>query len=79
MFVVVDFNKEQDIPEVIAEVESEEEVFDTYLTYLDEEEIIDFIVDNDINVEDSTSSIEVEDYFDYSEDDIEDYYLDELL
>lgn len=62
----------------VAELASEEEVYDAYLTYLDEDEIIDYIVENDIEIGEGSDSVHVEDYLDYSAQDIEDFYL-ELL
>ncbi len=60
------------------EVISTEDDYDDYLAYLDEDEIIDYIIENDIEIEDSTEMVEYEDYFDFSEEDIEDYYFDLL-
>jgi hypothetical protein len=73
---IIDFTTDPEL--VIPVAETEEDVYDTYLTYLDESDIIDYIIDNDIDLEDTTDQIQDEDYFDYSEADIEDYYL-ELL
>lgn len=53
-----------------------EENYDTYLTYLDESEIIDYIIENDIEIEDTT--VQYDEYLDYSEDDLEDFYLDDI-
>ncbi len=60
------------------EVISTEDDYDDYLAYLDEDEIIDYIIENDIEIEDSTEIVEYEDYLDFSEEDIEDYYFDLL-
>lgn len=62
----------------VAETVIDEEVYDAYLTYLDEDEIIDYIVENDIEIGEGSDSVHVEDYIDYSAADIEDFYL-ELL
>jgi hypothetical protein len=56
---------------------SEESLNETLLTLLDEEDLIEFIIHNDVAVEDS-STIDENEFSDYSTEDIEEYYL-ELL
>lgn len=52
---------------------------DEYLAFLDGDDVIDFIIENeDIEIEDDASSEEDEDVFYYLEEDLEEYYLDEL-
>ena len=48
-----------------------EETIDTYVAYLDEDEMIDYILENDINIGDDEDEI-----YDYVESEIEDVYLD---
>jgi hypothetical protein len=50
----------------------ENEMMDAYVAYLDEEELIDFIVENDISTSDNMN----DDIYDLVESDIEDIYLD---
>lgn len=51
--------------------------FDTYSTYLQEDDIIDFIVDNEIEITESrTVEISEETYDLFSEEDLEDFYLE---
>ena len=58
---------------------SEEETEDAYLAYLDEQEIVDFLIDNDdIVLEEDELDVEDEDIFYFLDDDIEDYYYEEL-
>ncbi len=55
----------------------DENINETLLTLLDEEDIIDFIILNDVAIED-TSAIDENEFSDYSTEEIEEYYL-ELL
>jgi len=71
-------NDDTPMDSIPQEVISTEDDYDDYLAYLDEDEIIDYIIENDIEIEDSIEMVEYEDYFDFSEEDIEDYYLDLL-
>jgi hypothetical protein len=73
-FIVEDV-PENNIPEIELTVEDN---YDDYLVYLDEDEIIDYIIENDIEIEDTVDVIDFEDYSDFSEEDIEEYYLDLL-
>ena len=79
IFTVVDFGNEpqEDSHSVapLAEVE-EEEQYDDYLAYLDEAEIIDFIVESNIELENTTDEIQYEDYSEFSGEDLEEYYLE---
>ena len=60
-------------------VYSEEAVEDAYLAYLDEGEMINFLVENeDIELEEDELDTEDEDIFFFLNDDIEDFYYEEL-
>lgn len=64
-------------PESLTETNSElsdEESLDTYVAYLDEEELVDYIIENDIDMGQAES--ESDDIYDYVSSDIEDIYLD---
>jgi len=83
VFMVVDFksrgdhfagNEYPDLTDTITI--TTEENFDTYLTYLDESEIIDYIIENDIEIEDTLD--QYDEYLDYSEDDLDEFYLDDI-
>ena len=87
VFTVVHFSSDpnedfraEDLPQNSApEIELPiEDDYDDYLAYLDEYEIIDYIIENDIEIEDTLDVIDFEDYSDFSEEDIEEYYLDLL-
>lgn len=56
---------------------SDEKINETLLTFLDEEDLIEFIIQNDVAIVDSAEIDETE-FLDYSTEDIEEYYL-ELL
>lgn len=56
---------------------SEENINETLLTFLDEEDLIEFIIHNDVAIED-TATIDENEFSDFSTEDIEEYYL-ELL
>lgn len=63
--------------ETLTETNSEltdEESLDTYVAYLDEEELVDYIIENDIDMGQAES--ESDDVYDYVSGDIEDIYLD---
>ena len=80
IFTIINFSEDTNSDIAVVEVESSEDTYDAYLAYLDEDEIVDFIIENDIEIEDSTNTVQYEDYSDFSEEDIEDFYLDiELL
>jgi hypothetical protein len=53
---------------------SEEESLDTYVAYLDEEELVDYIIENEIDMGQTES--ESDEVYDYVSSDIEDIYLD---
>lgn len=57
------------------ETEMSEEEFDAYLTYVDEGEIIDFIVESDLNLTEDESAVN-EELYDFVGDDIEELYLE---
>lgn len=61
----------------ISSAVNEENINETLLTLLDEEDLIEFIILNDIAIED-TATIDENEFSDYSTEDIEEYYL-ELL
>ncbi|MBK9192188.1 MAG: hypothetical protein IPM77_12130 [Crocinitomicaceae bacterium] len=63
-------------PESITEINpvvTEEEDFDTYAAYVDEESIIDYIVENDVDLGENDTD---DDTYDFVNSDIEDIYLD---
>ncbi len=70
------FNSTEEIETNVAIAESSEEIHDAYLTYLDEDEIIDYMIESDIEFEEETT--EFDPFEDYSAEEIEEYYL-ELL
>ncbi len=64
-------------PVGLTEINSEftdEESLDTYVAYLDEDELVDYIIENDIDMGQAES--ESDDVYDYDSGDIEDIYLD---
>jgi hypothetical protein len=64
-------------PDGLTEINSEftdEESLDTYVAYLDEDELVDYIIENDIDMGQAES--ESDDVYDYVSGDIEDIYLD---
>ncbi len=64
-------------PDRLTEINSEltdEESLDTYVAYLDEDELVDYIIENDIDMGQAES--ESDDVYDYVSGDIEDIYLD---
>lgn len=71
------FSLNTDEPEVITEtipvVVEDEDDFETYAAYVDEESIIDYIVENDVDLGENDTD---EDTYDYVNSDIEDIYLD---
>jgi hypothetical protein len=73
-------DKEDEIIQTVQVAAStEEEAEDAYLAYLDEDEMINFLIENeDIALEDNELDLEDEDIFYFLDDDIEDYYYDEL-
>jgi len=60
------------------ETQETEESYDAYLTYLDEDEIIDYIIETGIEIESVNEELNDQSYDDYSVQDIEDYYLETL-
>jgi len=62
----------------VAETTIVEEIdYDDYLAYMDEEDIIDYIVENDIEVESEEVEVDEEDLFDFYGSDF-DLLMDEL-
>ena len=62
--------------EIVVESTAKENVAD-YLSYLEEDDIVDFIVENEIVIEDESSdSINFDTYSIFSEEEIEDFYLE---
>lgn len=53
---------------------ADEESLDTYVAYLDEESLVDYIIENDIDMGETEE--DNEDVYDYVSSDIEDIYLD---
>lgn len=87
IFTVVQFssNSEKDDQALLLPIESQQEIelmpedsYDDYLVYLDEDEIIDYIIENNIEIEDTADVFDFDDYSEFSEEDIEEYYLDLL-
>lgn len=78
IFTVVDFNDNPNDSEAMAGIENElkEEAYDDYIAYMDEDELIDYIIENDIETEDTTNTVDYDEYSDFSEDELLDYYLD---
>lgn len=77
------FNKTENDTTELAETEAEtteynytDEDYDAYLSYVDEGEIIDFIVENEISIEDKETVSENDQILDYVGDDIEDLYYE---
>lgn len=77
-FIVRGLNSGIDEPIAVSEP-LEEETFDAYLSYLDEDEIIDYLLESDIDITTNNSDVDEQTYEDYSTEDIEDYYLEEFL
>jgi hypothetical protein len=66
-----------DQTEVLTETNTEvsdDESLDTYIAYLDEEALVDYIIENDIDMGQAES--ESDEVYDYVSSDIEDIYLD---
>jgi len=76
IFSIVDFSANDPQKGAAPIVEEANEMADNYLAYMDEDELIDYIIEYDIEIDDTTDLIEYEDYDDFSGEDIEDYYLD---
>ncbi len=77
IFFVVQLANTSTTEQPMVTVESEES-FDAYLTYLDEDEIIDYIIETDIEIESINEELNDQSYEDYSVQDIEEYYLETL-
>lgn len=76
IFSIVDFSPNDPKNSSGPIVEEANEMADNYLAYMDEDELIDYIIEYDIEIDDTTDLFEYDDYDDFSEEDIEDYYLD---
>ncbi len=75
IFLTVDFSEEP-VPPVVVDI-IENSIDEAYYAYLGEDDIIDFIVENNVDLSDTdTITIQYEDYSEFSEEDIEDYYLE---
>lgn len=74
---ITQFNSNEHSVAIIEDKVFEDETYDTYLSYLDEDEIIDYIVESDIDLGLSDED-EFDMYEDYSTEEIEEFYL-ELL
>ncbi|MDA7803294.1 hypothetical protein N8987_01795 [Crocinitomix sp.] len=74
-FNILDFSSNNNPvkTEVTAQLSDESER-EMYLSYIDEDELIEFIIEEDIAIQED--EIELEDYYDYSEEEIEDLYLE---
>ena len=51
-------------------------IIDDYLAVMDENELIDYALENNITLVDSADSEDYDNYIDYTEDELLDYYLD---
>lgn len=77
LLFTLNLNSTEPQSEVLTETNSEitdEESIDTYVAYLDEEELVDFIIENDIDM--GQAETESDEVYDYVSGDIEDIYLD---
>ena len=72
LFYINQNNSDTGISKTETGATQDEETIDTYVAYLDEDEMIDYIVENNINIGDEES----DDIYDYVESDLEDIYLD---
>lgn len=80
LFLTVDFKENNSVaenPSIIA-VDSlvEHVIFDDYLAVMDEQELIDYVIESNLSIEDTTTSINYDNYVDYTEEELLDYYLD---
>ena len=76
-FLIQGMNTTVDETPVMTEVVTEE-TYDAYLSYLDEDEIIEYIIESEIEIESPNESLNDHSLDDYSVEDIEDYYLETL-
>jgi len=72
LFYVNQHEQASEISKTEVGTTQDDEVIDSYIAYLDEDEMIDYIVENNITIGDAES----DDIYDYVESDIEDIYLD---
>jgi hypothetical protein len=77
LFFVIQSVNTGTIEQPVVKVESEES-FDAYLTYLNEDEIIDYIIETDMEMESINEELNDQSYDNYSVQDIEEYYLETL-
>ena len=71
LFYLNQNNEPIQISNAVPTFQQDDEAFEAYVAYLDEDEMIDYIVENDISVGESDDDI-----YDYVESEIEDTYLD---
>lgn len=82
IFLTINFNNNTNITREVTNSSStidtlvEEVIYDDYLASMDENELIDYVVENNITVENKSTSYQYDNYIDYSEDELLDYYLD---
>ncbi len=77
LFFVIQSVNTGTIEQPVVKVESEES-FDAYLTYLNEDEIIDYIIETDMEMESINEELNDQSYDNYSVQDIEEYYLETI-
>lgn len=79
IFFMIQPDNEVEIAEVTVESEQvEEEQVESYLAFLDEDEIVDFLLENeDIEITDELTDDEEDEYY-FLEEDIEELYLEDL-
>lgn len=73
--IAYNFNTNNEPIEQIATGETTEN-YDSYLAYLEEDDIVDFLIENEISFTADTAIISYDTYSLFSEEDIEDYYLE---
>ena len=56
--------------------EISEETYDIYLAYMDEEDIVEYIIENDIELEGESDELDEEELFDSWGNDFEEFYLE---
>lgn len=80
LFMFVDFNPNHGRSETAVapalDAVAEEVIFDDYLAVMDEYELIEYVVEIDVTIEDTTETIDYDNYIDYTEEELLDYYLD---
>lgn len=77
-FIVQPSEEEEALAETTTEYEVEDENVDSYLAYLDEDEIVDFLLENeDIEIGDELTEEEEDEYY-FLEEDLEELYFEGL-